>query len=472
MKKFLSIILAVCVISTLLVMPAQAGTIIEKQLTPVASGITSNDIAANAANVGDNVVDGDPSTMAIVDGYGRGVYVDLGAEYDITSLDIDLPTANEVTAYVEDNNIAFTDSVSSVNTGAHIRVGGESYGSYLTANSTINGGTRLNTAGQNIGQGKTITYTNLSAVRYIVVTPTASSTPIAVTDIRVKANVEVGATQVVNKQITPNAAGFSGNNFSNSNNVANSLRDGSDATMAIVRGYGNSMYVDLGAVYDVTKIQIVIPAASAVSDFIANAGITEFSSANNSATFIKVGTTVPDTSGNWGTRLNTDSQSVGLGITKTYNNVGEIRYIAIESRGASYPAVASEIKVTANVVEEIVPDPEPEPEPIEATFASSVAFGDADGVETLRFYFTPSFTDEITDFGAYIVPLDLRGEDGETAIVKGNKAIDSGKTFAADLVGIPEAAYGETIVGVPFVVSADGLYTFGSGVEAIVNALK
>ena len=117
-------------------------------------------------------------------------------------------------------------------------------------------------------------------------------------------------------------------------------------------------------------------------------------------------------------------------------------------------------------------EPSDEPEPIEATFASSVAFGDADGVETLRFYFTPSFTDEITDFGAYIVPFALFDDAEETVIVKGSKAIDSGKTFAADLVGIPEAAYDSTIVAIPFVVSTDDLYTFGTQVETKVNDLK
>ncbi len=117
-------------------------------------------------------------------------------------------------------------------------------------------------------------------------------------------------------------------------------------------------------------------------------------------------------------------------------------------------------------------EPDPQPEPIEATFASEVAFGDADGVETLRFYFTPSFTDEIADFGAYIVPFALFDDAGEAVTVKGGKVIESGKTFAADLVGIPEAAYDTSIVAVPFVVSTDNLYTYGTRVETTVNALK
>ena len=254
--------------------------------------------------------------MAIVDGYGRGVYVDLGAEYDLTSLSITLPSADEITAYATDNGIALAEAVSVVNTGAQIRVGGNDYGQYLTGNSCFSGGTRINTASQNIGKGTTVTYSNLSAVRYISVAPTAGSTPIAVTDIVVRGMVEVGATQTVNKQITPVAAGYYNNNIENTTtNKAENVIDGSESTMTLVDGSSSSyLFVDLGAEYDLTKVEVVLPNDADITSFIAaNSFSTDAVTSYNSACTMWVGETESAKTA----RFNADAQGIGRGKTKT-----------------------------------------------------------------------------------------------------------------------------------------------------------
>ncbi len=472
MKKVLSIILAVCLIGSLLVMPVSAGTLMEKDITPVASGITSNDIAANAANVGSNVVDGDADTMAIVDGYGRGVYVDLGAEYDLTSLDIVLPSADEITSFVSENEIALAEAVSAVNTGAHIRVGGESYGSYLTGNATINGGTRLNIASQNIGKGKTVTYTNLSAVRYIVVTPTASSTPIAVTDIKVRGMVEVGGTQTVNKQITPVGVSCVNNPLENTTtNKADNVIDGKESTMTLVDNSGAYLYVDLGAEYDITRLEVVLPNSTDVTDFItANNFDTNEASKYNTACQIWASNTINART----VRVNADSQNIGLGKTKTYTDANtwtggiygtdKYRYITFYAGGYDYPVAISEVRVYGMVTEEVV---------CEAEIVNIGAqYGvESDGNLATNATITGEYKNSGSNYPAYDRSYLIDNDPSTVALIGGRVQFSTGNSTAAIIIldlGAPR--YLTNVKLDPIAESEESDFVAGLDVTNISNA--
>ncbi len=470
MKKILSIILAVCIISTLLVMPVSAGTVITKDITSNATAYYMK----NGGTLGtgysgysaDKAIDGSLFTIAYgaefnnnKSGHSSGniIYLDLGESYNLTNVDITAATTAQYLAARA--ALGGTATTTQMNTSAVKFV--SNVEPTISASAMTSAYTVLN---------NTTLASGNETYRYVgVYCP--YSYGVALSEIRVLADVEVDSYEETIKQLKPVNATFKADTIKNAVNAPLNAIDGDDSTFAIADGYGNPLIVDLGVPYVITKVEIDYPTVDEVAAFITSNSLnceaaTEVNKVNNHVYLAN--DTVSGTSG--GIKI---IDSAVKGGTRTWNytegDTTAYRYLKIHQGSSSTPSAISEIRIYGKVIEEVeVPDPEP----IEATFEGSAEFGEANGVETLRFYFTPSFTDEITDFGAYIVPFDLRSDNSERVTVNGNKAIENGKTFAADLVGIPAAAYDTTIVAVPFVVSTDGLYTFGEGVEAVVNLLK
>ena len=100
---------------------------------------------------------------------------------------------------------------------------------------------------------------------------------------------------------------------------------------------------------------------------------------------------------------------------------------------------------------------------IENVSVQAVTNQDEQGI--MRFIFRPTFSDEISAYGAYIVPLsiftDVDGiESVDSALVSQQGSFESGMTFSTTLTNIPQTKFDTSIVSVPF-VTIDGINYFG-----------
>ncbi len=168
-------------------------------------------------------------------------------------------------------------------------------------------------------------------------------------------------TQLVEKQITPVSAAFTGNQIASADNDANNVIDGQESTMAIVDGYNNHMYIDLGAEYQVTKIEVVYPTEAAITAYLTNVTCDHAASTMNTSTQVRLGTTTP--TGTWGNRINGLATVGKSGNVTTYSTDRHasdgaadmnIRYISFTQGTSSNPTAVAEVRVYGMV--EVVVD--------------------------------------------------------------------------------------------------------------------
>ncbi len=554
MKKILSIVLAVCVISTLLVMPVSA-SIFDGYLDLDGSNIIYHQVAATANAVGEvttiseypvsNMFDGDPNTTAAISKWGQSykqggstktelkdifltsdLIIDLGDSYEITALEFIAPTAAQATAI----NAAYSTSAVALNANESWWTDGVRF---YTENPITNPSATAASATMVTSKVNNGVTPPAGEYRYIKFSGRYYNQGAGfINELKIKVAAKNDGT-IKYADFYQTATDVADTTYPMSN-----MFDGDPNTHALLSlrtsATGNCNYgmrvVDLGEAKRLSKITMTAPSnysalLEAVGVTNRNGNYCNIIGYENEPTFTfgKAPSSYPP--------LTQDPSGVEFYYGQLKNREIEvdtetpIRYLVFYTYMASYPAMLSEIELTEYVEHvhnwatewssddtyhwnECLADGcevtensekegygvhayddeydaycntcnhfrvvEPAPEPIEATFASEVAFGDADGVETLRFYFTPSFEGEVTNFGAFIVPFSIFKEStyADAEMVTGGKSIESGKTFAADLIDIPAAAYNSTIVAVPFVVSTDSLYTYGARVETTVNALK
>ena len=112
----------------------------------------------------------------------------------------------------------------------------------------------------------------------------------------------------------------------------------------------------------------------------------------------------------------------------------------------------------------------------EITFkeSESIKYSD-DTLGGIRFIFDTSMTDadEVTAFGAYILPFSIFSDNPEditlnSVNVQYNENINSGDTFSADIVDIPKSAFDTDVYAVPYFVTDGNVNTF-TGKDANVN---
>ena len=495
MKKFLSIILAVCVISTLLVMPVSAelapANYFDYYLGLTADNVISQTVNSQAYDTADPksvakanpvgyLFDGRADTVAVLNLLGKAtridggsaaaardaflstdIVIDLGANYYFRGLTLEYPSQAQIDSLMA-NYEGYVNP--QTNTGGV-------YGTIAlyTENPVTNPSAAAVSVTPYARMSVGLSYSAVdpnTQYRYIKINGPWTSRACFISELSVK--VSPAETGMKYKHVQYSNSGLPVPQYPMSNAF-----DGNPDTVAVISGRNSAntqmsqKVIDLGKTKKLNGLTIKSP--SNWSQLLEKIGVpANFRNGNYGKAYVCAECpTIETYTGNPAGATKIHEGAMGTSKVVTFDEPTDVRYIILEAYMASYPCVISEIEFDEYV------EPTPDPEPIEATFESSVAFGDADGVETLRFYFTPSFTDEVKDFGAYIVPFALFDEaDTEAVTALGGKAIASGKTFSADLVSIPEAAYDSTIVAVPFVVSADDLYTYGAQVQTTVNALK
>ena len=492
MKKFLSIILAVCVISTLLVMPVSAelapANYFDYYLRLTADNVISQTVNSQAyatadpksvaeANPVAYLFDGRSDTVAVLNLLGKAtridggsaaaakdaflstdIVIDLGANYYFRGLTLEYPSQAQI-----DSLMANYEGYVNPQTNA-----GGVYGTIAlyTENPVTNPSAAAVSvtpyARMSVGLDYSAVDPN-TQYRYIKINGPWTSRACFISELSVK--VSPAETGMKYKHVQYSNSGLPVPQYPMSNAF-----DGNPDTVAVISGRNSAntqmaqKVIDLGETKKLNGLTIKSP--SDWSKLLEDIGVpANFRNGNYGKAYVCAECpTIETYTGNPAGATKIHEGAMGTSKVVTFDEPTDVRYIILEAYMASYPCVISEIEFDEYVA--------PAPEPIEATFTADVAFGEADGVEALRFYFTPSFTDEITDFGAYIVPFALFEDAGEAVMVNGGKAIESGKTFAADLVGIPAAAYDKTIAAVPFVVSTDNLYTYGTRIQAVVDELK
>lgn len=379
MKKLLALILCVCmVLTTFTVMTVFAETV-NRDIGPdstvemATDGYEDNDAA--------NMFDGDLDTYymsgkvtangADYTSSSNVVWVKLGEHEKITKIEATFGSkADRMALFGNDGNqnqnfymylTDFGPDEGSFNDSGIITPAGK------TAVRVTNGyGNQSGYSSMKVSVNEDATFTYLA-----IWGPYSSG--LCISDLKILADAEKkeevippgATTQLVEKQITPLVADFTGNQIASAANDANNVIDGDESTMAISDGYANHLYVDLGKAYNITKIEVVYPAEADVTTFAATVGAADPVASMNTSSQVYVSADAFANGTMSGTRVN-PSTNVGKGKTETYTHsivsgakidpikdLGEFRYISVTQGGGGTPTAVAEIKVYG-MVEEIV----------------------------------------------------------------------------------------------------------------------
>ncbi len=379
MKKLLALILSVCMIFSTFAAVTVFAEAENRDIAPdstvemATDGYEDNDAA--------NMFDGDLDTY-----YMSGKVTANGADYSTSSNVVWIKLAeHEKITRIETTFGTQADRLALFGNG-----GGQNANFYMWLTDATPDEAVINgTSGMTVPEGKTVFditggYASQSskeklnanvnketAFTYLAIWGPYSS-GLCISDLKIFADAEKkevippGAiTQLVEKQITPVSAGFTGNQIASADNDANNVIDGDESTMAISDGYAHHLYLDLGKEYNITKIEVVYPSEADITTFATAVGATDPVASMNTSSQVYVSAEAFANGTMSGTRIN-PSTGVGKDKTETYTHsivsgakidpikdLGNFRYISVTQGGAGTPTAVAEVKVYG-MVEEVV----------------------------------------------------------------------------------------------------------------------